>query len=311
MVASPRSMLRTVPSAAALLAMLGLALAGCSLNRLAVNALGDALAESGSTYAVDDDPELVGQALPFALKTIEGLLETSPDHAGLLLAAASGFTQYSYAFVQCEADYAEAASLGRATELRRRAVRLYRRAHGYGMRGLETAAPGFGAELRRDPAGAVARLQRGDAEMAYWTAASWAAAAAVSKEGDLVADLSLAETLMRRALALDEGLGGGAIHDFFIAWEGGRPPSAGGSIERARAHFARAVEIARGGRVAPLVSFAETVCVAQQDRAEFSVLLRRALELDADRFPEQRLANLVAQKRARWLLARADELFIE
>ena len=74
---------------------------------------------------------------------------------------------------------------------------------------------------------------------------------------------------MRRALALDEGFGGGAIHDFFIAYEGGRPAAAGGSGERARAHFDRALELARGQRVAPLVGFAETVCVAEQDRAEF------------------------------------------
>ena len=288
-----------------------LAAVSCSINRLAVNKLGDALAAGSSTYATDDDPELVGQALPFALKTIEGLLESVPEHRGLLLAAASGFTQYSYAYVHCEADYVEGGDLARATALRRRAVRLYRRASAYGLRGLEAAVPGFAAVLRRDPAAAVARLGRDEAEVAYWTALSWAAAASVSKEGELVADLPLAEALMRRALELDEGFGGGAIHDFFVSYEGGRPAAAGGSAERARAHLDRALELARGGRVAPLVGFAETVCVAQQNRGEFAVLLERALALDADRYPEQRLANLVAQKRARWLLARADELFIE
>ena len=304
-------MQRTSLHAAAALATLGLSLAGCSINRLAVNALGNALAGGGSTYATDDDPELVGEALPFALKTIEGLLGTAPDHRGLLLAAASGFTQYSYAYVHCEADYVEGGDLARATVLRRRAVRLYRRASAYGRRGLEVAAPGFGAVLRRDPAAAVATLGRDDAEVAYWTALAWAAAASVSKEAESVADLPLAEALMRRALELDEAFGGGAIHDFFVSYEGGRPAAAGGSAERSRAHLARALELARGERVAPLVSFAETVCVAQQDRKEFGAMLGRALELDADRYPEQRLANLVAQKRARWLLARADELFVE
>jgi hypothetical protein len=33
--------------------------------------------------------------------------------------------------------------------------------------------------------------------------------------------------------------------------------------------------------------------------------------VDVERAPDQRVANLIAQKRARWLLARADELFIE
>jgi predicted anti-sigma-YlaC factor YlaD len=292
-----------------LIAVLGVS--GCSISRFAVNKLGDALAGGGSTYATDDDPELVGQALPFALKTIESLLQSSPKHRGLLLAAASGFTQYGYAYVQCEADYVEGADLARATELRRRAVRLYRRALAYGLRALEAEHPGFAAALRRDAAAGAAMVDRDDAAIAYWTGLAWAAAAAVSKEGDLVADLPLAEALMRRVLAVDEGLGGGAVHDFFIAFEGGRPASAGGSEERARRHLERALELAHGERVAPLVSFAETVCVARQDRGEFSRLLALALALDADRFPRQRLANLVAQRRARWLLARADELFVE
>jgi hypothetical protein len=30
-----------------------------------------------------------------------------------------------------------------------------------------------------------------------------------------------------------------------------------------------------------------------------------------DAAPDQRLANLISQRRARWLLSRADELFIE
>ncbi len=50
-------------------------LSGCSaMQRVAVNRLGDALAEGSSVYATDDDPDLVGAALPFGLKTIESLL---------------------------------------------------------------------------------------------------------------------------------------------------------------------------------------------------------------------------------------------
>jgi len=84
-----------------------LATAGCSVNKFAINKLGDALANPGTTWAADDDPELIQSAAPFSLKLIESLLESSPRHEGLLLAAASGFTQYSYAFVQQRADFVE------------------------------------------------------------------------------------------------------------------------------------------------------------------------------------------------------------
>src|ERR1043165_8222920 len=76
-----------------------LLLSGCSLEKLAVRKLGQAMAASGDVYAGDDDPELVAGALPFALKTIEGLLASDPGNRDLLLASARGFTQYAYAFV--------------------------------------------------------------------------------------------------------------------------------------------------------------------------------------------------------------------
>ncbi|MFN3409866.1 MAG: TRAP transporter TatT component family protein, partial [Limisphaerales bacterium] len=121
----------------ALLALLALLLPACSVKRLAVNKLGDALAGGGTTFASDDDPELVKQAVPFSLKLMESLLAESPKHRGLLFATASGFTQYGFAFVQQDADELEDTDFTRAQELRARARRLYLRARDYGLRGLD------------------------------------------------------------------------------------------------------------------------------------------------------------------------------
>ena len=67
-----------------------------------------------------------------------------------------------------------------------------------------------------------------------------------------------------------------------------------------------------GNRLAgPLVALAEAVAVQEQNVTEFEELLRRALAIDADAAPNSRLANLVAQRRARWLLARTDQLFLQ
>jgi predicted anti-sigma-YlaC factor YlaD len=295
-----------------LAALLALPLAGCStLKTAAINGVGNALAQGGSTYASDDDPELVWQAVPFGLKTIESLLAQSPKHKGLLLAAASGFTEYAYGALQQEADFVEAKDLARATELRRRARRLYLRANGYGWRGLEVDAPGLRERLRADRAHALDGMKKEQVPLLYWTGASLGAAIALAKDdAELSADLPSVEALMRRALALDESFDDGAIHDFFISYEGGRA-SVGGSVEEARRHFERAVALSGGRRAAPFVSFAETVSVARQDKKEFQQLLAQALAIDPDKVPELRLANLLSQRRTRWLLGRADELFID
>ena len=120
---------------------------GCSIKKVAVDKLGNMLASSGSTFESDEDPELVAAAIPFGLKLYEGLLAESPKHTGLLLAAASGFTEYAYAFVDLKAEEAREESVDRADALRERARKLYLRAHGYAIRGLESRYPGFGAAL--------------------------------------------------------------------------------------------------------------------------------------------------------------------
>jgi predicted anti-sigma-YlaC factor YlaD len=285
---------------------------GCSIKRYAINKLGDSLAASGATYASDDDPQLIREALPFSLKLIESLLAESPRHRGLLFAAASGFTQYSYAFVHQDADEMEERDLAVSTVLKTRARRLYLRARNYGMRGLEVRHPGLEKQLRDDPAAAAARLTRTDVPLAYWTAVSWAAAISVSKDNpDLVAAQPMVETLIDRAFNLNEDFDQGAIHSFLITYEMGRPGGETGAPARSRKRFARAMELTGGRQAGPLVSLAENVSVAAQNRKEFEELLKRAIEIDADAKPDCRLANLVAQRRARWLLGRADRLFVD
>jgi predicted anti-sigma-YlaC factor YlaD len=85
----------------------------------------------------------------------------------------------------------------------------------------------------------------------------------------------------------------------------------GGSPARARDHYRLAVELSRGERASPHVTFARSVAVAAQDRRGFRVALDLALAVDLEAAPAERLANRLAQERARLLLARADELFFE
>ena len=269
-----------------------LACAGCSVREYAAGAIGDSLAGGRDVYAADEDIELVGAATPFGLKTIESLLESAPKHRGLLLAATRGFTQYAYVWVQLPAEEAEERDVAYAYAQQERARRLYLRARGYGLRGLKVAPD--------------------DVALLYWTGVSWAAAISLSKDSpEALAGLRDVDALIGRAAALDPDFDHGTLQSFLIGYEVNRPNAATDGEKRARAHFARAVELSEGHQAAPYISLAESVAVARHDRAEFESLLRQALAIDADIRPEWRLANLVMQRRARRLLAHADEFFPE
>ncbi|MBN2319272.1 MAG: TRAP transporter TatT component family protein [Acidobacteria bacterium] len=294
-----------------LLTLLAFLVAGCSIKKIAIKNLGDALAESGETYASDNDPELIRGALPFSLKLIESILAESPRHRGLLLAASSGFMQYAFAFVSQDADEMEQQDFARASEMRLRARNLFLRARDYGLRGLETRHPNFPSDLNKDPLSAVKSADRKDVPLLFWTASSWGMAIILSKDQpDLIVDQLLVEALIDRALELDEAFNEGSIHSFLIMYEPVRRGVEGDPLERARGHFERAMELSGGFRAGPLVSMAETVCIAEQNHGEFKSLLGKALAIDVDEKPEYRLENLIYQRRARWLLSRIDELFL-
>jgi predicted anti-sigma-YlaC factor YlaD len=284
---------------------------GCSLHRYALNKVSDAVAQSGTAYASDDDPDLIKDAAPFGLKLTESLLAENPRHIGLLTSAAAGFTQYAYAFVQEDADETEPRDFAAAETLHARARRLYLRARGYGLRGLEVKHPGFEKALPANPRTAVRVATKADVPLLYWTAAAWASAISLSKDNpELVGQIPAMEALMDRALELDESWDDGAIHTFMITYEMSRSGATGDPAARARTHFERALALSKGTDAAPLVAFAEAVDVQKQDVKEFESLLHQALAINPDAKPDIRLRNTVLQRRARWLLSRESELFL-
>ncbi len=147
--------------------------------------------------------------------------------------------------------------------------------------------------------------------MLYWTALAWGATIAVSKDDPhRVAELPQMEALIDRALELDEAYDHGAIHTFLITYEMSREGAPGDPADRARYHFARALELSQGRLVSPWVALAESVSLQEQRVDEFDRLLGEALAIDPDAHPEFRLMNLIMQRRARWLLSQREDLFL-
>ena len=280
----------------------------CSLKKYTLRTVGDALAaDASSSMGSDNDPELIREASPFTLKLVEMLLARNPRHAGLLLAASSGFTEYSYAFVQLPAD--EIDDKAAAAAMRQRAAKLYLRARDYGLRGLELHHVNFAQELKKDPKAAAQQLKTGDVPFMYWTGVSWAGALAASRDLFMLPQIPQFEALILRALELDESWDKGRIHTFMITYEMGSPTRGGDKAARAKQHFERAVELSRGRQAGPYVVYAESVLEPLKDRNGFEAALKKALAIDVNLEPDVRLQNLVLQRRARWLLGRTDLLF--
>ena len=126
---------------------------------------------TGSTFAADNDPELIRAAVPFSLKLVDSLLAELPRHHGLLLTACSGFTQYSYAFLESDAEFIKDGDYRGFERLQDRSRGMYLRARDYCLRSLELKYAAWRQARRGGPAAAA--LVRQGRGAPYWAAAAW------------------------------------------------------------------------------------------------------------------------------------------
>lgn len=288
------------------------AAAGCgAINRMAVKSVAGTLSSGGSTAMSHDDPELIRDSMPFALTLHESLLDTIPRHEPLLTQTCALYTQYAVAFVQADAESAQFDDYAASRRITDRALTLALRGRDYCWRALEATAAGVTATLAADPEAAARRLSAEHVKLLYWSAASLGASISLGGAGrpDLLIDWPVVRALGTRALSLDEAWGNGAIHELLLTVES-QGEAMGGSEERARRHFERALAIQRGQSAGPYLSLALGISKTNQDRAEFEALLGQALALVADAAPEHRLVTLIMQNRARLYLAHIDEIFM-
>jgi len=277
----------------------------CSIKTVAMKSVAHSLSETGDVFTRDNDPELVEGASEFALKLYEVLLEGLPKDRALLTSTCASFTQYAYAFVQNDAEIVDFTDHEAAKAGKERAVKLYLRAKDYCLRALELRFPGIGEQILQDPTPAIAKATKDDVPLLYWTAASWGLA--IGLQTDMAIDLPSVRALAERALALDETWNNGALHEIMITLDS-QGEVLGGSEEKARQHFKRAIEIQKGLSPGPYVSLSG-LAISKQDRAEFEKLMKDALAIDPEKDKSNRLVILVTQRRAKAMLDHIDALF--
>jgi len=294
--------------------MLLLICSGCgSIRRTAVKQVGKALSGEATMTVItsDNDPELIWDAMPFALKAMEVMMSQDPANSDLFLATASGYIQYAHGHLAQQAQMLENSDYKKSLHLWKRTHNLSLRGRDYALAALELRHPGFSKNVRSNTDETLARTTLKDVPSLYWAAAGWAGAITADKNDmNTMAELPVAEAMMRRVLELDESYRNGAVHEFFIAYEGGRPEASGGNLAEAEKHFKLAIASTDGKKAYPYVVYAESVAVKQQDLPLFKQLLDKALAVDVNEVKKWRLVNTIAHERALWLKEQIPELFV-
>jgi hypothetical protein len=243
------------------------------------------------------DVILVRQGIPSYLMLIDGMIQSSPGNKDLLLAGAQAYAAYASVLEEDEQE---------------RAARLNEKAKKYALQALEGTPP-FQEVLGKPMDVFQKRLEQAgekDVPILFWVANIWGGWIASSTEGaEAMADLPWVEALIERVLRLDPGYYYGGAHLFKAILSSARPEPFGGNLKKAEEHFQKARAYGQGKFLMTDVYYAQYYARQTLNRDLFVNTLKRVLESPAGVEPDLTLANTLAQRKAKRLLAQADDFF--
>lgn len=177
-------------------------------------------------------------------------------------------------------------------------------------RGLVVLSPDFGERMRSGTRieEAVSILERSAVPLLYWRSANLGKWAAADGFATLLSYKDEIRAIMTRCLELDANYFYAAPHRYFGAFYARAPAFAGGDLDKSREHFEASLRVAPE-YFATRVLFASDYAVKAQNRQLFEQQLNTVINGNPDALPDVAPENRVEQRKARELLAKADELF--
>ena len=310
--------------ASALALTLVFALGGCKgfLRNAAVKTTSEVLERAQPSLQMESDYELARQAIPGALKTIEGFWINQPDNKRLIKILTEGYCQYGTGFVEDDWEAAKFRKDIEAIEYHNtRSTHIFTRCLNYALRSLGAR---WQKELYGTPEVATKLInETGAGSRTPMMFAGLALGSIINHNltrMEMLSYLPLVETIMNRVIDLDKkNPPANRVHAAmpYIALgmvHSARPKAMGGDPEKAQRCFEMALTItaAKDGTDKFLLArtlMAYRVGLATNNQKFFHDQLKQVLMTAPSVWPEQRLANEVAHRKARRYLSKEKELF--
>ncbi len=292
-------------------------LGACDLGQFTVRTTAKVLARAQPSLKMESDYELAARAIPGTIKTVEGFWVVDPGNSLLIGILTEGYCQYGVGFVEDEWEQAVIRKDFEAAQYHStRATKMFLRCMNYALKSLGSR---WQKEIFAD-ADTVKKLiadtGAGKRTPLMWAAVGLASAINQNKDNiEMVAQLSTAKLMLERVVELDEKhpVADKALaalpHIALGMTYSAASAQLGGDADKAAAHFQKALELTSDRFLLARVQYARRVGVMTQNRKLFHDELLKVLQTDPAIWPQQRLANEIAQRRARRYLSIEKELF--
>lgn len=270
--------------------------------------IGIAISSCSTAFYLDKYPDFSKNIIYKKVIRTERKLNQDKKKPDLLLNACKVRTEYTYAFIVEKADRLIESDYQAGKELYQDALNSFEIAINYGKTALEIRYPDLmnHTDINMDYSHFIVE----DIPYLYWLAAALGGAISSSRgKSEWVIQLPIVGYLLESALAVDSSWNHGAVHSAMITYAMVRTDLKGKNIEVAVKHYEKVNVLSNSQDLSAHVSYAENVLVNQQNQSEFVHLLNSVINAQDTVIEDLELGNIIARKRARWLLSRKDELF--
>jgi len=294
-----------------------IAVASCDIGKITVNTTSKVLERAQPGLRQEADYEMARQAIPGALKTVEGFWVVSPENKRLIKILTEGYCQYGTAFVEDDWEVAKfTKDLTAVAYHSSRASNIFTRCLNYALKSLGSR---WQKELFADTAVTQKLLKEtGAGKRTPMMFAGLALGSIINHNLDrieMIGYLGMVEMIMQRVIELDtanpptDKAHAALPHVALGMLYSARPAALGGDPAKARASFEMALKLTENKFLLPRTLMAYRVGKQTNDRKFFHEQLKIVLETAPSVWPEQRLANEVAHRRARRYLTKEKEIF--
>jgi len=148
----------------------------------------------------------------------------------------------------------------------------------------------------------------------YWLAAAIGGSVKSSRGSDpfMLINLPTIGKLLKTAIEIDSSWGNGKLYSAMMSYTTVRPDLSGKKLDDAiNFYYEKALQHSDSLDASIFVSYAESVHKPKQEKKEYIEKLNYVIKMDVEKGGLNEISNIISKRRARWLLSKTEDYFIE
>lgn len=254
-----------------------------------------------------EKPKLVSIYFERKIKKLEGN-DSMSLHGRRVLVRTK--VEYGFGIIMEQADRLIEDDYLEALDQYKKANNVFNEAQDLGMLIMLEKYPEFNDWLQKD---AVIDLKKEDVSDMYWLAASIGGSVSSSRGDPFeLINLPYVGRLLNKCIKIYPEWNNGSLYSAMMSFATSRSDLSEQMLrDSIDFYFNKAISYSNGMDAGPYLTYAESIHKTFQERKDFVDKLNYVMEMDVVRNSDYEMGNLVSKSRAKWLLSKTDEYFLE